>query len=145
MYEMVQNAYNVTLAGAFMPLLAGAYWKRATTQGALFSIVLGIGTWLAANTVAPDALVPPNLVGFFASIVGMLLGSRWRRSSSRNRWAPHCTATHRMRLIRTAATAPAERSGALTQPACAGSTRRGGKASFEPQRPGCSVADSANL
>jgi len=75
MYEMVQNAYNVTLAGAFIPLLAGAYWKKATTQGALFSIILGIGTWLAANTVAPEALVPPNLVGFFASIIGMALGS----------------------------------------------------------------------
>jgi SSS family solute:Na+ symporter len=75
MYEMVQNAYNVTLAGAFIPLLAGAYWKRATTQGALLSIVLGIGTWLAANTVAADAMVPPNLVGFFASVIGMLLGS----------------------------------------------------------------------
>jgi Na+/proline symporter len=65
----------VTLAGAFIPLLAGAYWRRASTQGALFSIVLGIGTWLTANTVAPEALVPPNLVGFFASIIGMLLGS----------------------------------------------------------------------
>jgi solute:Na+ symporter, SSS family len=75
MYEMVQNAYNVTLAGAFIPLVAGAYWKKATTQGALFSIILGIGTWLAANTVAPEAMVPPNLVGFFASIIGMLLGS----------------------------------------------------------------------
>jgi solute:Na+ symporter, SSS family len=75
MYEMVQNAYNVTLAGAFIPLLAGAYWKRATTQGALLSIVLGIGTWLAANTVAADAMVPPNLMGFFASVIGMLLGS----------------------------------------------------------------------
>jgi solute:Na+ symporter, SSS family len=75
MYEMVQNAYNVTLAGAFIPLVAGAYWKRATTQGALFSIILGIGCWLGANTVAAEAMVPPNLVGFFASIVGMLMGS----------------------------------------------------------------------
>ena len=75
MYEMVQNAYNVTLAGAFIPLVAGAYWKKATTQGALLSIVMGIGTWLTANTVAPEAMVPPNLMGFFASIVGMLLGS----------------------------------------------------------------------
>jgi SSS family transporter len=75
MYEMVQNAYNVTLAGAFVPLVAGAYWKRATTQGALLSIILGIGCWLTANAVAPEALVPPNLVGFFASIIGMLLGS----------------------------------------------------------------------
>lgn len=75
MYEMVQNAYNVTLAGAFIPLVAGAYWKRATTQGALFSIILGIGCWLGATQVAAEALVPPNLVGFFASIIGMLLGS----------------------------------------------------------------------
>ena len=75
MYEMVQNAYNVTLTGAFVPLLAGAYWKRANTQGALFSIVLGVGTWLAASNVAAEAMVPPNLVGFFASIIGMLLGT----------------------------------------------------------------------
>ncbi len=75
MYEMVQNAYNVTLAGAFVPLVAGAYWKRSTTQGALASIVFGIGSWLVADQVAADALVPPNLVGFFASVAGMLLGS----------------------------------------------------------------------
>lgn len=75
MYEMVQNAYNVTLTGAFVPLVAGAFWKRANTQGALFSVVLGIGTWLTANTVAPEALIPANLVGLLASAMGMLLGS----------------------------------------------------------------------
>jgi len=75
MYEMVQNAYNVTLTGAFVPLLAGAYWKRANTQGALLSIVLGVGTWLVADNAAAAAMVPPNLVGFFASIIGMVLGT----------------------------------------------------------------------
>ncbi len=76
MYEMVQNAYNVTLAGAFVPLVAGAYWKRASTQGALLSIVLGIGCWTgAANFLPADILVPANLVGLAASVVGMLLGS----------------------------------------------------------------------
>ncbi|MGE0332304.1 MAG: sodium:solute symporter family protein [Ramlibacter sp.] len=75
MYEMVQNAYNVTLAGAFVPLLAGAYWKRATTQGALFSSIGGISVWLVAQNVAPEALVPPNLVGLFASIVLMVMAS----------------------------------------------------------------------
>jgi Na+/proline symporter len=73
MYEMVQNAYNVTLAGAFIPLFAGAYWKRATTQGALLSIVLGIGLWLLFKD--QETMVPANLIGFFASIVGMLMGS----------------------------------------------------------------------
>lgn len=75
MYEMVQNAYNVTLAGAFVPLVAGAYWKRANTQGALASIVFGIGAWLTAANVAPEAMVPANLIGLFASAIGMLLGS----------------------------------------------------------------------
>ena len=75
MYEMVQNAYNVTLTGAFIPLAAGAYWKRANTQGALLSIVLGVGTWLVASNVAAEAMVPPNLAGFFASMIGMLLGT----------------------------------------------------------------------
>ena len=75
MYEMVQNAYNVTLAGAFVPLVAGAYWKRANTQGALLSIVLGIGTWLLAGQVAPGALVPANLLGLLASLIGMVLGT----------------------------------------------------------------------
>lgn len=75
MYEMVQNAYNVTLVGAFVPLLAGAYWKKATTQGALAAIVFGVGTWLGANTLAPEAMVPPNLVGLFASAIFMVLGS----------------------------------------------------------------------
>jgi SSS family solute:Na+ symporter len=75
MYEMVQNAYNVTLVGAFVPLLAGAYWKKATTQGALAAIVFGVGSWLGATMLAPEALVPPNLVGLFASAIFMVLGS----------------------------------------------------------------------
>jgi Na+/proline symporter len=75
MYEMVQNAYNVTLAGAFVPLLAGAYWRRATTQGALASIVLGIGTWLGVTALGIETIVPANLLGLFASIVGMVIGS----------------------------------------------------------------------
>jgi Na+/proline symporter len=75
MYEMVQTAYNVTLTGAFVPLFAGAYWKRANTQGAICAVVFGIGTWLVADAVAAEALIPPNLVGFFASVIGMLLGT----------------------------------------------------------------------
>jgi solute:Na+ symporter, SSS family len=75
MYEMVQNAYNVTLAGAFVPLVAGAYWKRATTQGALFAAIGGLGVWLGALNLASDAIIPANLLGLFASAVLMVLGS----------------------------------------------------------------------
>jgi Na+/proline symporter len=75
MYEMVQNAYKVTLVGAFVPLAAGIYWKRATTQGALFSVALGIASWLLMEIFAPDAAVPPQLTGLSVSLVGMVAGS----------------------------------------------------------------------
>jgi Na+/proline symporter len=75
MYEMVQNAYKVTLVGAFVPLAAGMFWRRATTRGALAALLLGVGTWVLLETFAADALVPPQLGGLLASAAGMVLGS----------------------------------------------------------------------
>jgi SSS family transporter len=74
-YQMVQNAYKVTLVSAFAPLVLGLFWKRATTAGALASVLLGLVTWLLMEAVAPEALVPPQLVGLAASFLGMVAGS----------------------------------------------------------------------
>ena len=74
-YQMVQNAYKVTLVSAFAPLVLGLFWKRATTAGALLSVVLGLVTWLLLEAVAPEALVPPQLIGLAASFLGMVVGS----------------------------------------------------------------------
>ncbi len=74
-YQMVQNAYKVTLVSAFAPLVLGLYWKRSTVAGALLAVVLGIATWALMEILAPEALVPPQLVGLGFSIVGMVLGS----------------------------------------------------------------------
>ncbi len=74
-FEMVENAYKVTLAGAIVPLFAGLYWKRANTNGALASIILGIGTWIALEIIAPEGIWPPQLAGFLASAFGMVVGS----------------------------------------------------------------------
>ena len=74
-YDMVGNAYKVTLVAAFVPLFCGVYWKRATTQGALLAIFAGLAVWLGSELANADALVPPQLAGFLASIVGMLAGS----------------------------------------------------------------------
>ncbi|MEK9775339.1 MAG: sodium:solute symporter, partial [Quisquiliibacterium sp.] len=75
MYEMVQNAYKVTLVSAFAPLAFGMFWRRATPQGAMLSIVFGLLTWGAMEFVAPNGLIPPQLVGLVAAIFGMVLGS----------------------------------------------------------------------
>ena len=74
-YDMVSGAYQVTLVGAFIPLVFGLYWKRATTQGALVSIVLGILTWLAFVAPPAGTACPGQLAGVLAAAAGMLIGS----------------------------------------------------------------------
>jgi len=74
-HQMVENAYKVTLACAFVPLFAGIYWKRASNTGAGLSILLGFGVWLAMEFIAPEAPLPPQFAGFIASMLGMLAGS----------------------------------------------------------------------
>jgi Na+/proline symporter len=80
MYEMVESGYKVSLVVAFVPLVFGIYWKRASTQAALCSILLAVPVWLWAETVFDEASpavwrqVPPQLYGLAASIVGMLAG-----------------------------------------------------------------------
>jgi Na+/proline symporter len=75
-FEMVENAYKITLAGAFVPLFFGAYWSRATTQGALTACIGGVGSWLIIELLVGEAsLVPPQLIGLGVSILGMIVGS----------------------------------------------------------------------
>lgn len=99
MYQMVQNAYKVTLVMAFVPLAFGVFWKKASTQGAIFSCVAGLTGWLLAEWFCgtyglteegdlPElwkfvnenqllwsfAVVPPQLYGLAASVIGMLVG-----------------------------------------------------------------------
>jgi solute:Na+ symporter, SSS family len=74
-YKMVENAYKITLVAAFVPLAFGLYWKRATPQGALASIFLGLGAWVFLEVAAPDGMWPPQLVGVLLSLTGMIAGS----------------------------------------------------------------------
>jgi solute:Na+ symporter, SSS family len=75
MYEMVQNAYKVTLVGAFVPLVCGIYWHRASTQGALVSSLVGLVVWGICEKFFAEADIPPQLVGLAASAIGMVAGS----------------------------------------------------------------------
>jgi len=75
MFQMVQNAYKVTLVAAFTPLAFGLFWRRATPQGAMMSVVFGLVAWGISELTAPDALIPPQFIGLAASIFGMVFGS----------------------------------------------------------------------
>ena len=75
-FGMVESAYKITLAGAFVPLVFGAFWKKANSQGALMAIIGGIGSWLFVELFLGDnALIPAQLIGLGNSIIGMIVGS----------------------------------------------------------------------
>jgi len=74
-YELVAMAYQFPVVGAFWPLVLGLYWDRSTTQGAVWSIVLGMGTWgLLAMTPLGDE-IPSVLAGLVMAGIGMVVGS----------------------------------------------------------------------
>lgn len=80
MYEMVESGYSVTLVTAFVPLVMGLYWSRATTQGAVFSILFSVPVWLGMKYGVGEGdelwrQVPPQLYGLVASFIGMVIGS----------------------------------------------------------------------
>jgi len=90
MYEMVQNAYKVTLTMAFVPLAFGVYWTRASTQGAICSATFGLAGWIAAEylcvrdwgvseTETPFlwhlTVIPPQMYGLATAVLGMIFGS----------------------------------------------------------------------
>ena len=87
-YEMVSSAYQVPLVGAFVPLTFGLYWKRATTQGALSAIVLGLCVWAVLLCTPLGEAFPAQLAGLFASVLGMVVGSLAPQ------WIAHTQASH---------------------------------------------------
>jgi len=73
-HAMVEAAYKVTLVVAFVPLVAGLYWSRASTLGAYLSMGLGVLVWIPLEFIMPEAEISAHFWGFLASIVGMVVG-----------------------------------------------------------------------
>lgn len=75
-FGMVESAYKITLAGAFVPLIFGVLWKKSTSQGALAAIIGGISTWVLIEVlVGEEGPIPPQLIGLAVSILAMIIGS----------------------------------------------------------------------
>jgi len=74
-YDQVAAAYQFPVVGAFWPLVCGLYWKRSTRQGAIWSIVLGLGAWALIKYTPLAEVFPEVLGGFLMAGVGMVVGS----------------------------------------------------------------------
>ena len=74
-YELVGESSVLSLVSLFAPLVLGLYWKKASSRGAILSMILGIVSWLIFTFLetAWTALVPATLISFVALIAGSLL------------------------------------------------------------------------
>jgi len=71
-YHLVGESSILSLVSLFAPLVLGMYWKKASSAGALLSMVLGIAVWIVFEfykTTWPS-LVPALLVSLLAMIAG---------------------------------------------------------------------------
>ncbi|HBX38756.1 MAG TPA: sodium:solute symporter [Pseudohongiella sp.] len=82
-HAMVENANRITLAGVFIPLTAGLFWRRASNFGCTLSIVLGLGSWLLLEILYPEIPFEPQFVGLAFSLAGMIYGSMVRPNPHR--------------------------------------------------------------
>jgi Na+/proline symporter len=79
-FKMVESAYKVTLVTAFVPLAFGIYWSKANSLGGILAVLGGLTVWIGCEALAPHAILPPQLAGLLASILGMLLGGLMPRA-----------------------------------------------------------------
>lgn len=84
-YQLVNESGKVVLVGAFVPLAAGLFWRRANTWGARLSVACGLAVWIGLEIASPEGLVPPALAGLAASALGMAAGSLGVRRPARPR------------------------------------------------------------
>jgi SSS family transporter len=72
-YELVSESSILSLVSLFVPLTLGLYWKRASSTGAIVSMIAGSVCWFALQGVESDL---PHLVpAVLCSLAGMLGGS----------------------------------------------------------------------
>ena len=56
-------------------MLDGPHFGRLLRRLWPLNVGVCLGTWLGANVVLPESIVPANLLGLFASVLGMIVGS----------------------------------------------------------------------
>lgn len=69
--QVLIDSTAVLLAGVIVPFTFCFWWSKANRSGALASIFLGLGGWLAA--VSLDTVYPPDLIGFAVSLLAMIV------------------------------------------------------------------------
>ena len=75
-YNLVANSSIVTLVSLFAPFILGIYWKKASREGALASIVIGFLIWVILRFIF-GLENEGVLLGFLANLATMVFFSIW--------------------------------------------------------------------
>jgi solute:Na+ symporter, SSS family len=77
-YVLVGESSALSLVSLFIPMIAGLYWKKANSTGALASMVCGLGTWILFENLKYEipSLIPGLLASTFAMIAFTLISDR---------------------------------------------------------------------
>ncbi len=86
-YELVSESSALSLVSLFVPLVAGMYWRKTTSAGAIASMFAGMTVWLVALYL--QTAVNPMLYGFAGSIFGLFLGQLWPNKTTMSDNALH--------------------------------------------------------
>ncbi len=78
-YKLCQESWGILLVGVAAPMILGVYFKGATAKGALASSLGGVVIWLFFKVKIPG--YPSNLIGFFASMIILVVVSLCDRKS----------------------------------------------------------------
>jgi SSS family transporter len=73
-YELVGDSSALSLVSLFVPLTAGLFWKRASSLGAVASMMVGLLVWIFYEYIQPSE-TPSLIIGLLASLLAMVLGS----------------------------------------------------------------------
>ena len=82
-FELVSESSILSLVSLFIPLTLGLYWKKASSAGALISMVIGMLTWIIFEAYESDwpSLVPATLASLGGMVVGSLVWPDKRKSA----------------------------------------------------------------
>jgi solute:Na+ symporter, SSS family len=72
-YELVRQSSEISLVSLFVPLVAGLYWKSATSWGAIGSMLVGMVVWMVCTYLKTE--YPTIIYGLLSSIVSMIFFS----------------------------------------------------------------------
>ncbi|HOW58377.1 MAG TPA: sodium:solute symporter family protein [Candidatus Omnitrophota bacterium] len=73
-YTLCTHAWGILLVGVAAPMMAGVYWHKASTAGAVAGTLSGTFSWILFSVFLPEGY-PTHLFGFLISCLGLIIVS----------------------------------------------------------------------